>query len=183
MFDPTIFDNLKTVLEGEVYDRDLDGKLLVTDRTDFLDMATMSRSFRLEFRRQDQEETTVTLMLDASLEHLAAEILERTEIEPGCDLSIDFTLYVIDPQADAVDLIAMVREIWEGRPRVSATVRFDVDDLGDVIESSDGKPYELTLQLRFDRKIDERQLDDLDGLLNVVMDTLDACNQYATDTD
>ena len=33
MFDPTIYENLKVVFEGAVYDLDLDGHLTVGDRT------------------------------------------------------------------------------------------------------------------------------------------------------
>ncbi|MDF0725751.1 hypothetical protein PY093_03360 [Cytobacillus sp. S13-E01] len=39
MFDPTIFDNLKVVIEGEVYDLDLTGDFLVTNRSDSIDIA------------------------------------------------------------------------------------------------------------------------------------------------
>ncbi len=34
MFDPTAFDNLKVIVEGAVYDFDLHGDILVTDRKD-----------------------------------------------------------------------------------------------------------------------------------------------------
>ncbi len=183
MFDPTIFDNLKTVIEGEVYDRDLDGKILVTNRSDMMDLATMSRSFVLEFRRQDIEVTAVTMSLHADLINLSSEILERLEEEPGCDLKILYVLNVVDPHADAVELIRILNSLWEGRPSISASVRFEVDSLGDVIEDELGNPYELTLMLTFDRKIDERQLGDLDELLNVVIDGLDACNEYSASTE
>lgn len=183
MFDPTIFDNLKTVIEGEVYDRDLDGKILVTGRADLINLATMSRTFVLEFRRQDLEEATVKLTLQADLVNLASEILEKMDEEPGCNLTISYSLKVVDPQADAVELRQILHEIWEGRPSISTEVRFAVDPHGDVVEDESGKPYELSLILTFDRKIDERQLQDLDELLNIVVDSLDACNDYSSSSD
>lgn len=36
MFDPTAFDNLKVIVEGAVYDFDLHGDILVTDRKDMI---------------------------------------------------------------------------------------------------------------------------------------------------
>ena len=32
MFDPTIYDNIKVVLEGAVYDLDLEGKIIITTK-------------------------------------------------------------------------------------------------------------------------------------------------------
>ncbi|QNG61538.1 hypothetical protein H4O14_08705 [Bacillus sp. PAMC26568] len=38
MFDPTAFDNLKVVLEGEIYDADLEGIIEVIKRKDIVDL-------------------------------------------------------------------------------------------------------------------------------------------------
>ena len=48
MFHPTVFDNIKIALENQIYDYDnLDGILVVTDRSDLLNLALMSREFSL----------------------------------------------------------------------------------------------------------------------------------------
>lgn len=36
MFDPTAFDNMKVVIEGAIYDLDLDGEISIIDRNDLL---------------------------------------------------------------------------------------------------------------------------------------------------
>ncbi|UTW70295.1 hypothetical protein KHA80_06930 [Anaerobacillus sp. HL2] len=41
MFDPTIYENLKVVIEGEVYDHDMNGRILII-QIDIVDLATMS---------------------------------------------------------------------------------------------------------------------------------------------
>lgn len=47
MFDPTAFDNLKVIVEGAVYDFDLHGDILVTDRKDMMDLASLSRIYHI----------------------------------------------------------------------------------------------------------------------------------------
>ena len=49
LFDPTAFDNMKVVLEGAVYDRDLFGDILIVSRDDLVNLATLSRKFTIEF--------------------------------------------------------------------------------------------------------------------------------------
>jgi hypothetical protein len=48
MFDPTVFDNLKVIIEGAIYDLDLDGELQVVNRRDLVDLANMSRQFSMD---------------------------------------------------------------------------------------------------------------------------------------
>ncbi len=50
MFDPTAFDNLKVIVEGAVYDFDLHGDILVTDRKDMMDLASLSRIYHISFQ-------------------------------------------------------------------------------------------------------------------------------------
>jgi len=47
MTDPTIFDNLRVLMEGALYELDLAGELVVTERQDLVDLAALSRSFRM----------------------------------------------------------------------------------------------------------------------------------------
>lgn len=57
MFDPTVFDNLKVVLEGCVYDYDLEDKIVVTGRNDIVDLATLTRTFSIRFMRRRPDES------------------------------------------------------------------------------------------------------------------------------
>jgi hypothetical protein len=41
MFDPTAFDNMKVVLEGALYDLDIMGEIIITDRNDLFNTAKM----------------------------------------------------------------------------------------------------------------------------------------------
>ncbi|GAA3327145.1 hypothetical protein GCM10020331_065930 [Ectobacillus funiculus] len=79
MFDPTVFENLKVVAEGAVYDLDLAGAILVTNRRDVIDLASMSRTYSIAFMLRDAEyDITALFSLTADVKNLAGEILEDT---------------------------------------------------------------------------------------------------------
>ncbi|MCT8136945.1 hypothetical protein H1D32_03750 [Anaerobacillus sp. CMMVII] len=79
MFDPTIFDNLKVVVEGEIYDLDLGGEISILNREDFVDLATMSRHFSITFQSvtSTAKQCTATIKLEADSADLYGEILEK----------------------------------------------------------------------------------------------------------
>ncbi|WP_128894071.1 hypothetical protein [Longirhabdus pacifica] len=55
MFDPTVFDNLKVIVEGTVYDAEVDKQIKILDREDHVNIANMSRMFRISFQLHDSE--------------------------------------------------------------------------------------------------------------------------------
>lgn len=61
MFDPTIYENVKVVLEGELYDRDLDGEITITNRSDLVDLATLSRTYVVAFEENSKVSSTINL--------------------------------------------------------------------------------------------------------------------------
>ncbi|KYD22330.1 MAG: hypothetical protein C6P37_08510 [Caldibacillus debilis] len=49
MFDPTAYENMKVILEGYLYDYDMQGEILIKERNDLINLADMSRTFSLLF--------------------------------------------------------------------------------------------------------------------------------------
>ncbi|WP_259317087.1 hypothetical protein [Heyndrickxia coagulans] len=49
MFDPTAFENMKTVFEGAAYDLDLRGEASITGRKDLVDLAECPGNTALRF--------------------------------------------------------------------------------------------------------------------------------------
>jgi len=82
MFDPTAFDNLKVVLEGIVYDMDLNGMIQILDRNDFVNIAKMERTYNISFSLNDvsQHKTiTVCLQLHFSFEDHYDEFVSKKD--------------------------------------------------------------------------------------------------------
>jgi len=84
MYDPTIFENLKVAFENHIYDLDnIDRIITIMNRVDRIDLSVLAREFSIQFALVDQPEVTAEIVLEASLQDLAGEILEWTEINPG----------------------------------------------------------------------------------------------------
>lgn len=127
MFDPTVYENLKVVLEGAVYDLDLAGTIRVTSRMDRMDLAAMSRTYKVGFRLasgDDAEDANIAsvpsteMVLSTELADLASEILELPGVTPGCSLDVRFTMEL--PHGAAAESVcpmieAALRKVWGGR--------------------------------------------------------------------
>jgi hypothetical protein len=174
LFDPTIFDNLKTVLEGCVYDLDLEGKILVTNRTDLIELAAMSRRCALRFREQGASAASAEIGLSASLADLAAELLRPggdSRDSPGCELHIAFETRLLDPDAECPVIERELLAIWEHRPIVRQRLSFELP------QREEG--YEARISLHFGRKLDESHADDFPRLVDVTLRSLRWLNRYA----
>ena len=94
MFDPTAFDNLKVVLEGIVYDMDLNGMIQILDRNDFVNIAKMERTYNISFSLNDvsQHKTiTVCLQLHFSFEdHYDELVIKKDSLR--CTYTISYQI-------------------------------------------------------------------------------------------
>ncbi|MEX2104774.1 MAG: hypothetical protein WD907_05525, partial [Bacilli bacterium] len=95
MFDPTIYENLKVVIEGAVYDQDLNGVIHVSAREDLVDLASLSRRYSISFHQKEtstEYPIIATIQLSAHILDLSSEILETADPdkELGCALNVLF---------------------------------------------------------------------------------------------
>ena len=99
MFDPTAFENIKVVIEGEIYDRDLSGEILVTDRNDWINTAKLSRKYEITFSLPGKDDAFLssTMTLETGLENLSAELLgqEHAKKLAGCNVGIHLHLSTV----------------------------------------------------------------------------------------
>ncbi|MEB3101582.1 hypothetical protein [Ferviditalea candida] len=172
MFDPTIYENLKVVMEGAVYDLDLSGEINIVERSDLIDLATMSRTYRIGFREtkgngESKGQALAFLQLHADMEDLAAEILEqdRASFSAGCRLTLFFETIVRDISADCRRINEMLTAAWGDRPVILQSLSFDYP-------SEKEQCYRNRITIDFGRKIDERQIGDFPRLLEFMRQSL-----------
>ncbi|MFC7681195.1 hypothetical protein [Paenibacillus sp. GCM10028914] len=166
MFDPTIFENLKVAVENIVYDLDnLDERIIVTGRSDLMDMAVMSRAFSLNFDLVPQTGTSAEIRIEAFLKDLAAEILEMPGEQPGCALSLRFYTKVTKVPEQCRRISNLIQVIWE--PQVAP-----VQTLSHVY-SEEPIIYNNTIELKFPHKINEDNMSDLPNLVDHMIRTLE----------
>jgi len=168
MFDPTIYENIKVVLEGEIYDVDLSGKILVTMRKDLIDLATMSRKFVIQFRLLDSvKEIYAEINLIANTEDLANEILERDVMNSGCEIIIKFYTVVADSENECKKIDNKLSTIWDNRPEITQRLSYN------YIQNENNRPELLNeISLNFGRKIDEENISDIHNLVEYTIKSL-----------
>jgi hypothetical protein len=190
MFDPTIYENLKVVLEGTVYDHDLQGKIIVTDRNDIMDMAKLSRCYRIRFRMRTAAERAAMTPSDAataeSFEELTPSILSTVQAEifllaevedlageilavelndtrgPGCILKVRWIVQAEDNEA-CLTIQEVLQEVWGTESAIVHRLSYVYDQ---------PKAIEICSELDFQRKIDENQIEDLSSLVEHVFRSL-----------
>ncbi|MFM9326716.1 hypothetical protein [Paenibacillus mesotrionivorans] len=174
MFDPTVFDNVKVMLEGEVYDRDLAGAIQVAAREDLVDLASLSRTFRIAFRAKPSAGLyTAWVELSSSLRNIAAEILEQSKAEAGCSLTVSFIANIphargaeeTNPQSVCAQADAAVKAVWGGQYQLEQQVTHTYGFGKETVSH--------TLRLLFGRTFTEAVIDDLPELVSHTIKTLE----------
>ncbi|WP_054939325.1 hypothetical protein [Paenibacillus ihuae] len=158
MFHPTVFDNIKVSLENQLYDYDnLDGVLIITDRTDLLNLALMSREFALSFKLSGGFKVTSEVVLLSSVKDLSDEILETPGSDPGCSLLLRFYMEIEDVPLQCPAIERILSGIWgpDLKPEQSLSFRY----------GAEGDTYHNCIQLTFNRQITEAQMEDIPDLL------------------
>ncbi len=167
MFDPTVFDNLKVAFENEVYDLDnIEQAITVSARKDTIELADMSREFKLRFYLNGAPSIQAEICLQASLKELAAEILEQQGVEPGCRLTISFHLNVTDAERQCEEIANKLYTVWQDAAKLRQTLRYIWED------GMASKPS-TKAELLFHRKITEEQMDDISELVSYTLHSLE----------
>jgi len=169
LYDPTIFENLKVAFENQVYDLDnLDRKVTITNRVDRMDFAIMARDFAIQFTLVDQPDVTAEIVLRASVNDLAGEILELLSQNLGCSLLIRFNKRVQNVAIQCKQIEQALNIIWETDIQLTQTVSF-------VYEQEASTDQNL-IEVKFKSKINEEHMGDIADFLDHVLESLEVLN-------
>ncbi|HZH60407.1 MAG TPA: hypothetical protein VEY70_12675 [Metabacillus sp.] len=114
MFDPTVFDNLKVVIEGYIYEMDIDHQISVTDRSDIIDLATMSRKYSISFKGIKKKRRIAKLQIEMPHHELSGELLQ-TKLKPGCIVKLFFLETQDSKEYDEI-LYKKLKKSWGDHP-------------------------------------------------------------------
>jgi hypothetical protein len=167
MFDPTAFENMKVVMEGIFYDKDLSGEIVIVDRNDLINTAKLSRSYDLSFQLPlaKKEKVTCKFTLSAGVENLTAELLEISADLAGCTAKIEFFTQHEYIEPLFLHIEELLSGIWGKKRAISLMV------CRNSIKSNEKVLYTGTISLN--RIIQEDQLDDLTEMTDYMIMTLD----------
>lgn len=162
MFHPTVFDNIKVAFENQIYDYDnLDGILVVTDRSDVLDLALMSREFSLSFKLVNGRNVTSEVVLLSSVKELSDEILETPDGAPGCNLLLRFYMEIEDAEVQCPAIERILAAIWGPDLQPVQSLSF--------LYGQEADTYNNCTELQFKRQINEEQMEDIPNLLKFLL--------------
>lgn len=164
MFDPTIFENLKVVIEGEIYDRDLVGEITIVERKDNVNLATLSRDYSLTFKRAASSPYRATIKLAADSNDLYGEILEKSG-QHGCKLLLFIEGPIQNINSTSANIQKKLVLLWGKRPNINHKIYYDWSE-------SEHIQYFFKTSLQFDRKINEDQIDDFSEIINLLYESL-----------
>ncbi|WP_066061220.1 hypothetical protein [Neobacillus soli] len=164
MFDPTAFDNMKVIIEGALYDRDISGEIVITDRNDCINMAKMSRQFDVSFRLPNSS-ITAKIELESRLANLAAELIPGALSMKlaGCHVRLHF--YLEHGEGKDYQMIKdILLDVWGVTRKITISVQYN------PLEKE--KRIVNVLTVDFDRLISEDHMDDLVEMTEFMVTTL-----------
>jgi hypothetical protein len=168
LFDPTIFDNLKVVVEGAVYDKDLEGDIKVIDRRDIIDLANMSREYIICFQLLNQIHSKCTWHLSSTIRQLANELLASTDhSKSGCTTAVEFNIQMPHEEREFQRVQSIISSVWGDRVK-ETTLLSALPTTGLV---------EMQVKVKFNRIILEEDIDDLMIMFNYMDKTLQLLKQ------
>ncbi|MBG9546597.1 hypothetical protein [Cytobacillus firmus] len=170
MFDPTAFENMKVVMEGGFYDRDLSGEIRIVDRNDSINSAKMSRRYDLTFTdvAEGLEEILATFTMEAGLDNLAAELLPqgKSEMLAGCRISVIFKIKHQMEHNKFQEIREVLEQIWGSGRNIEQTVKYSPENRQSLAETE-------TI-ISFNRLVQEEQIDDLNEMIAYMTASMDA---------
>jgi hypothetical protein len=177
MFDPTAFENMRVVMEGIFYDKDLSGDISIVDRNDVINTAKLSRVFDLSFQLISSSLSKVTgrLTLEANLKNLAAELLPTSgsEKQAGCMVKVEFIFEHDSLESVSLEVDQSLKKIWGGNRIIKQIIRYEPLMLNQIIHH--------TALISFDRIITEDQIDDMVEMVDYMTLTLESLEKVIND--
>ena len=157
MYDPTVFENLKVAFENQVYDLDtVEREIRIINRIDQMDFAVLARKFAIQFTLFNQEEVSAEVILEASVQDLANEILEAPGQNPGCTLAVRFHKHVLREMEQCREIEEVLNDIWENEVLVIQTLSF--------LYGEEHTGFSNMIEVKFKTKIDEENMQGDSGL-------------------
>lgn len=163
MFDPTAFDNMKVVVEGALYDLDLDGIIKIIDRNDLVNLAKMSRKYEISYT-YNMSPIKCTVEMEGKLANFAAELLDTVKANlVGVEIVLRFELEHKNDEQIFQQIQEKTEKIWGKERTIEQRITANPFQQKQHITNS--------ISIYFNRLILEDQIDDLIHMLEYIEKT------------
>lgn len=159
MFDPTAFDNMKVIVEGMLYDKDLDGEYLIIDRDDLMNMSKMNRQFSMQFKKKNTLKNKISckFTLSTTAKDLYSELLESNG-DVGCFVELEFFFY----KEIQLEFLQRSLMLLQNHTNQQFSVFHNIKQ-----SFFDKNKTETSLIIKFENKITEDDFDKLEELIHI----------------
>lgn len=172
MFDPTAFDNMKVVIEGALYDLDLEGRIKIVDRNDLVNLAKMERKYEITFLYHTSN-IPCSFILEGKLENLTAELLSPCNPNlAGAEMMLRFEAYHNYEGQFFRKIHDVLSSIWGKGRTIEQQISYN--PLLPV------KKITNRITIHFNRLITEDQMDDLLSMMEYIEKTADELNKICS---
>ncbi|RSK27315.1 hypothetical protein EJF36_10700 [Bacillus sp. HMF5848] len=167
-FDPTAFDNLKILIEGSVYDFDLSGRIYIKNRSDLIDLANMSRTYKIEVACHKKNSlNTATLILSTNLQELSKELLHQSSTKFGCNFKILYSSKSTHYEMASYRIRKIVKHHFDEQYTVLQNIMFQSHHSDKTEEV-----YTITTEAILNTLLYEEDVEDIPYIINNVISTL-----------
>ncbi|MFB7141881.1 hypothetical protein ACFCYN_19695 [Gottfriedia sp. NPDC056225] len=159
MFDPTAFDNMKVILEGLIYDKDLDGEYEIIDRNDYVNLSKMDRLFSIQYKKLSKQSYTTSckITMSTTASDLFNELINgNTDV--GCFIEFEFFL----PKTMEIEIIQRSLLLFQNKTNEQYTPFYNIKQ-----SILDKNKIESSVNIKFNAKMTEDDFDKIEELVHI----------------
>lgn len=173
MYHPSVYDNLKVVLEGAVYDLDFAGAIEIVDRRDLVDLAVIGRSYSIDFLVSGIIQSFKgNLTLNTNLENYATEKLKDNPEGAGSKVSIFIETPVYEIETDCKQLQSILKKWSEG------DLKGDIQQKLTYIYGESRNVFSNTISIHLQKPFSEEEPERFSLVLEQVIASMKEMNEY-----
>jgi hypothetical protein len=173
MYHPSVYDNLKVVLEGAVYDLDFSGEIEIVDRKDIMDHAIIEKNYSIDFVVAEVGESMRgSITLTATLEDLATEKLKDNPDGAGSRLSIRIKTPVYEIETDCKQLQSILKKWTVG------DLKGDIQQKLTYIYGEPRDVFSNTISIQLHKRVAEEEPERISLVMEQVLLSMKEMNDY-----
>ncbi|MET3728056.1 MAG: hypothetical protein ACQET8_15130 [Bacillota bacterium] len=173
MYHPSVYDNLKVVLEGAVYDLDFSGEIEIINRKDLMDQAIIERNYSIDFVVSAIGEAMKgTITLTSNLEDLAMEKLNDNPEGAGSKLSCVIETPVYEIETDCKQLQSILKK-WG-----SGDLKGDIQQKLTYIYGQPRHVFTNTISIQLQKPVSEEEPERISSVLEELIASIKEMNEY-----
>ncbi|MFG6495008.1 hypothetical protein P8610_06590 [Fictibacillus sp. UD] len=173
MYHPSVYDNLKVVLEGAIYDLDFSGEIEIVNRKDLLDHAIMERNYSVDFVVSTIGELMRgNIRLTSTLEDLAMEKLNDNPDAAGSKLSVCIETPVYEIETDCKQIQSILKKWGNG------DLKGDIQQKLTYIYGEPRHVFRDTISIQLQKPAQEEEPERISLVLEQLITSMNEMNDY-----